>query len=258
MPGVSSADLDGADARAASDRRAVRVSGEMPLPAGRRLAMILCGFIPLVHAAAAAAPIALVAAGMARPRLVLLGPLVLYLAPPLVVRACTAVWPLPSGAFPVGSPVFLRWWFTAQWQVIFSRFPSFEESLRLVPGLYSLWLRIWGAHVGGLVYWSPGVAITDRSLVRIGQRVVFGLGVRLNAHVMSAGADGLPHLYLGPVVIGDDTLVGGYSLVLAGCEVAPGQVTPPLRTLHPFTRLAGGRRAPVPGSPLVSRPEEAE
>lgn len=257
MPDASSAETSAGTARALPPHRAARLAGELPLSVSARLTMILCGFIPLLHAAAVVTPAALVAAGFAGPRCLLLVPVVLYLAPPLVVRGCTLVRPLSPGAFRVGSGAFLWWWFTAQWQVIFARLPAFEEALRLVPGLYSTWLRAWGAHVGRFVYWSPGITITDRSLVRIGDRVVFGMGVRLNAHVLSPGADGSAHLYLAPVRVGRDSLVGGYSLLLAGCDVGPGEVTPPLKTLHPFTRWAGGRRTPVPGSPLLVRDEGA-
>ena len=234
-----------------SYREATRLAGGMPLSAADRLVMILCGFIPLIHVMIAAVPLALAAGRLSAGPALLLCPAALYLLPAVVVRACTWVRPLRSGAYPVGSPTFFWWWFAAQWQVVFLRLPVLEELLRLVPGLYSLWLRIWGAHIGSLVYWSPGLAITDRSLLRIGDRVIFGLGARLNAHVISPGADGVNLLYLAPIQIGRDTLVGAYSLMLPGCEIAQGEVTPPLKTLHPFTRWAGGRRLPAADSPLV-------
>lgn len=215
--------------------------------------MIGCGFIPFVHAACTVLPAVLVWAGAARPYALLSVPAVLYLAPAIVVRIATWVRPLASGAFPVSSSAFLWWWFTAQFQVLFSRLPFLEELLRTVPGLYSVWLRIWGARVGSLVYWSPGVAIADRSLLRLGDRVVFGMGARLNAHVLAPGSDGTPHLYLAPISVGSDAIVGGYSLLLAGCEIGPGEITPPLRTLHPFTRVTGGRRRAVEGSPMPRR-----
>ena len=53
-------------------------------------------------------------------------------------------------------------------------------------------------------------------------------------------------LYLSPIAIGDDALVGGYSLLLPGCEVADGEVTPPFRTMHAFSRFENGRRMPGP------------
>ncbi len=117
-----------------------------------------------------------------------------------------------------------------------------EETIRMIPGLYSLWLRLWGARVGALVYWSPGVVILDRPLVRIGKRVIFGVGVRLNPHVLAPNGPRRMALYLSPIAIGDDALVGGYSLLLPGCEVADGEVTPPFRTMHAFSRFENGRR----------------
>ena len=57
-----------------------------------------------------------------------------------------------------------------QLQVLYSAFPA----LRLVPGLYSAWLRLWGSRVGRAVYWTPQVKITDRGLLKVGDGVVFG------------------------------------------------------------------------------------
>lgn len=256
MPDVSSAEAASGGARLSTHRTAARLAGELPLSPVERLVMIACGFIPLLHLLATLMPLALTLGGRADRRTLALMPAALYVMPPLIVRVCTWIRPLPSGAVPVGSDAFLLWWFTAQWQVLFARLPFLEELLRVVPALYSLWLRLWGSQIGRLVYWSPGVAVTDRSLVRIGDRVVFGLGVRLSAHVIAPSAEGRNTLYLAPVAIGRDSLVGGYSLLLAGCEIAPGQATPPFRTLHPFTRWSNGRRVAVEHSPLVSSPED--
>jgi hypothetical protein len=158
----------------------------------------------------------------------------------VLVRLVTWVRPLPSGRVDPDSGAFLLWWLTAQCQVVFTRLPFLEELLRLVPTLYSAWLRLWGARVGSFVYWSPGITILDRPLVRIGSRVVFGMGVRINPHVL-APVEGRATLHLAPVSIGDDVLVGGYSLLLPGAEVASGEVTPPFRSIHAFSRFEGGR-----------------
>ena len=84
--------------------------------------------------------------------------------------------------------------------------------------------------------------VLDRPLLHVGGRVVFGAGVRLNGHVLVPGDRGAMQLAVGTITIGSDTLVGGYSLLLAGVHVADGQVTPPLRTLQPFTTWKDGRR----------------
>lgn len=216
-----------------------------------RRAMVAMGFIPFVHVAVVLAPILLVTldrweAGAAAWSL----PLV-YLLPPLAVRVTTWIRPLPEGRVDLGSSAFLLWWFTAQWQVVFARLPFLEELLRLVPGLYSMWLRLWGARIGALVYWSPGVSILDRPLVRIGNRVTFGVGVRLAPHAI-APSPGPTELVVAPITIEDDVLVGGHSLLLPGCAVARGEVTPPIRSLHAFSRWQGGRRVTEHVEPFVT------
>ena len=115
-------------------------------------------------------------------------------------------------------------------------------------GVYSLWLRLWGARVGSLVYWSPGVVILDRPFVRLGDRVVFGIGARLNPHVLAPDRARRMALHIAPIAIGDDALIGGYSLLLPGCEVGAGEVTPPFRTIHAFSRFEDGRRVPGTGA----------
>jgi hypothetical protein len=207
-----------------------------------RAAMVALGFIPALHAAAVLAPLAVVAGGQVEWRYAWLAPIALFLAPPLAVRVSTLGRPISTGRVETDSAGFLHWWFTAQCQVVFTRLPFLEELLRLIPGLYSLWLRMWGAQIGSLVYWSPGVAVLDRPLLHIGNRVIFGIGVRLNGHVLAPDARGTAALYVAPISIGNDVLVGGYSLLLPGCTVADAEVTPPFRSIHAFSRYEGGRR----------------
>ena len=216
--------------------------GTLDVPASFRLRMVALGFIPVLHLAATALPLALALTGRARPGVAWLAPMILFLAPPLVVRLTTTWTPLATGLVQPGSAAFLHWWFTAQLQIVFTRFPALEEMLRMVPGLYSLWLRLWGARIGALVYWSPGVVILDRSLVRIGSRVIVGAAARLNPHVLAPVEGRNLGLYLAPITVGDDVVIGASSQLLPGCEIAPGEVTPPFRSIHAFSRFAGGRR----------------
>lgn len=189
MPGALSSDAGPAAAAPAGDETPAAV----PFAPRVRVLMVAFGFIPVIHAAATVALMALAAASDRYTyRTFLLGLAVLYLVPPLVVRAVLAVRPLPGGRFGIDAPQFLLWWFTAQWQIVFNRLPVLEELLRLIPGLYSLWLRLWVARVGRLVHWSPGLVILDRPLVDVGSRVVFGAGVRINPHVIAPTAGSAP------------------------------------------------------------------
>lgn len=208
-------------------------------PSARALLLVL-NFIPLLHAALIAATVLMLrvpfagraAAGLA----------VLYLVPPLVVRALLSVAPVKEGRIAADSRGFFVWWTTFQWQVIFCRFPALEEVLRLIPGLYSLWLRLWGARVGRLTFWAPGTLILDRPFLLIGDGVVFGAGVRLNAHVLAKGSAGAVELQLATIVIGDGASIGGYSLLTAGTEIAPGEATRAFLISPPFSKWRDGKR----------------
>lgn len=201
--------------------------------------MVVLGFIPLAHVLAVVAAAAWIPGGVAARAAAALA--VLYVLPPLAARAGALLMPLPRGEMGLDDPRFLAWWLSAQWQVVFSRVRLLEELLRLVPGAYSLWLRAWGARVGSLVYWSPGVEALDRGLLDIGDRVVFGAGVRMAGHVLLPGPDGRARILIAPVTIGRGALVGAYSVLTPGVDVSDGSVSPPLRLLRSL-RPGGERR----------------
>jgi hypothetical protein len=165
-----------------------------------------------------------------------LAPIALYLLPLIPGRLLRETLRLSPQGIAVGSPAFLRWWACFQCQVLFLRLPVLEEILRLVPGIYSLWLRCWGSRVGKLTYWAPGTTILDRGFLEIGDQVIFGAGVRLNPHVMEND------LKLAPIRIGDGAMIGGYSLLTAGTEIAAGERTRAFLISPPFSKWKDGRR----------------
>jgi acetyltransferase-like isoleucine patch superfamily enzyme len=205
--------------------------------------MNLMALWPTAHAAAVLAALAVAVTRPAwRGTGATLAVALLYLLPPLVARLAS-VRSLKPGRFDpetkAGRSALLRWWWTAQVQTLFLRFPALEELLRLLPfGIYSAWLRLWGSRVGRLVYWAPGTVVLDRGLIDIGDHVVFGAGARLHPHVVIPEAGRLI-LLLGPVTIGAGCLVGGFSLLLPGVTVEPGTVSPPFRHLRPFQTWPG-------------------
>jgi len=113
-----------------------------------------------------------------------------------------------------------------------------------VPGLYSMWLRLWGAKIGRLTFWSPGVMILDRSFLKVGNDVVTGAGVRLNAHVIEY-IEGEIKLHLATIVIGDGCNIGGYSLLTSGCQVDKGESLHAFALLPPFSHWSKGRRGKI-------------
>jgi hypothetical protein len=167
---------------------------------------------------------------------------VLYMLPPILARFILIAAPPVEGEIRPDQPGFMRWWALLNLQMLFNRFQAFEEILRLVPALYSAWLRLWGGKVGHHIYWSPGTRILDRSFVRIGNGVVFGAGVRINPHVFHRNKKGAFVLALATVDIGERALIGGYSLLAAGTTIPPGECTRALLLSPPFTHWEEGKR----------------
>ena len=202
--------------------------------------MLLWNFFPLGHCALIAYLAAYLDAGP-------LGrwtaaTVCLFLLPPLLARLVVAVVRMHEGRIALGTSAFLAWWATAQFQMIFNRLPVLEELLRLVPGLYSNWLRLWGSHIGRLTFWAPGVRVLDRGYLNLGDDVVFGAGVRLNSHVLLKEQSGAWQLVLAPITIGSRAVIGGYALLTAGTDVAVEEVTRAHLLSPPFTKWRDGKR----------------
>jgi hypothetical protein len=166
----------------------------------------------------------------------------LYLLPPLVARAIVKGFPFRATVIKPGTADFFKWWTLLCLQTVFCRFPALEEAMRLVPALYSAWLRLWGSRIGRLVYWAPGLRVLDRSFLDVGDDVVFGAAVRLNPHVMARNEKGELQLVLAPVKIGARAVIGGYALLTAGTEIPAYETTRACLLSAPFTRWQGGRR----------------
>ena len=128
---------------------------------------------------------------------------------------------------------YSAWYGGHQIQAIYLTLPVLESLLRLVPGLYSAWLRLWGAKVGRGVYWTPQVEIIDRGLLEIGDRVVFGYRSGVVSHVIRPSKGNLL-LYVGKVRIGDRAFIGAGSYLGPGVTVAAGAMVP--ATTHVFPR----------------------
>ena len=206
----------------------------------KRLLMLIINYCPFLHAVLIGVTLS-VAWSPWRWRL-LAGLGLLYLFPPLAARVVRAVAPLREGRILVGTKHFFSWWVLFNLQVIFCRLPALEEVLRLVPGLYTLWLRLWGARIGQLTYWAAGLRILDRSFICIGDDVIFGAGVRLNPHVMLRNDRGELELILAKVNIGNRAMVGGYSLLTAGTVIAPDECTRAFLISPPFSQWKNGMR----------------
>jgi hypothetical protein len=161
----------------------------------------------------------------------------LYGLPLLAYHLHNYFYPIADGISYLRGDNYSPWWGSHQIQSIYIAFPALETLLRLIPGAFSAWLRLWGAQIGQGVYWTPHLEIADRSLITIGDRVVFGYQVALCSHVIKPKKDNLM-LYVKKIQIGDDVFVGAGSRLSAGTEIKAGTFVPVLTTLYPDREVA--------------------
>ncbi|HWH68465.1 MAG TPA: hypothetical protein VNT26_03730, partial [Candidatus Sulfotelmatobacter sp.] len=169
-------------------------------------------------------------------------PAVIYLLPAMLARIIVKGFPLRSQILKLGSADFFKWWAVSNLQMIFCRLPILEELLRMIPMAYGAWLRLWGSKIGRLIFWSPGTQILDRSFVEVGDDVLFGVGVQLASHVMVRNDAGENEVILAAVKIGDRAIVGGYSVLGPGSEIAQEEATKACLLLPPFSTWRDGKR----------------
>jgi hypothetical protein len=212
----------------------------------QRLALLFGNYIPLFHVIAIVAVLVIPWAAFVWRVFVAVG--VLYLLPPLIARCILLLWPIRAERIGVPSRDYFVWWVLLNLQIIFCRLTILEEAMRLVPGLYSVWLRLWGARIGSFTYWAAGLRILDRSFLDIGDGVAFGAGVRINPHVMAENEDGEIELMLAIVTIGHRAIVGGYSLLTAGTRIEDDETTRAFLISPPFSHWKNGKRISKPMS----------
>jgi hypothetical protein len=141
----------------------------------------------------------------------------IYGLPLLAYRLHEYFYPVQEGISYLHVKEYNPWWGSHQIQLIFIAIPVLETILRLIPGLFSWWLRLWGAKVGQNVYWTPALEISDRGFLEIGDRVVIGHRVGIYSHIIKPHKADLM-LYVKKIKIGNDVFIG------AGSRLAPGVV----------------------------------
>lgn len=141
--------------------------------------------------------------------------MVLYCLPPLAFRIQNIFAPLEEGEFDFSKKAYCPWWGAHQMQQVYAAVPHLEGILRIVPGLYSCWLRLWGAKIGKNVYWTPRVEIIDRMLIEVGDYTIFGHQSACCSHLISKKNNTIT-LKITKVRFGKSVLVG------AGSRLGPG------------------------------------
>lgn len=163
---------------------------------------------------------------------------VVYLFPPLCFRLHNWLCPLRPGREDLSNGrKYSPWWGSQQFQIIYTVIPQLEMLLRLIPGMYSAWLRLWGSTIGRGIVWTPAVEVIDRSLLDIGDHVFFGHKVALVSHAVRPRR-GRQVLLVARIHVGPGAFIGATSGLGPGARVAAGEFLPFNSRVY-FTRSVG-------------------
>lgn len=211
---------------------------------GPTLYMLAMAYVPLLYLGAGGLTVWLVHSSAAGS--VALALIWIYLLPPLLCRL--TLWWFGSPQTAAATPddrAYKLWWFLTQLQMIFNRIGLLEDLLRLLPGVYPVWLNLWGSKVSLLVFWAREVLVADRYLVRIGPGVTFGSYSVISGHLVLHTEDNSLRLVVAPVVIEAGAIIGAGTAIGPGCRVADGEMLPAGRRLPPFSVWQSGRKHTV-------------
>ncbi len=145
---------------------------------------------------------------------------VIYVFPPIVLRVMFRWAPLKTGVSCIDGRAFCPWLAAHHIQAFYDALPYLESLLRVIPGFYSMWLRLWGSRVGYGVEWPVRMDVLDRNMMDIGNRVVFSREVELAAHVRQKMEGTGSRALVRGVRIGSGAFIG------AGARIGPGAVVP--------------------------------
>ncbi|MFM2057482.1 MAG: hypothetical protein RLY71_1867 [Pseudomonadota bacterium] len=158
----------------------------------------------------------------------------LYLLPPLLARLTLLAFGRPAGRLTLDMPAYRVWWFLTQLQQPFNRLPWLEELLRLVPGLYPSWIKLWGGRMSLMAFVGPGVLITDRHAVVVARGAVLGMKSTLAGHMAIRDADGRFVVVAGAPTVESGAIVGGHAVLGPGATLRAGHLLPSGRRVAPF------------------------
>ena len=198
--------------------------------------MMLCNYIPMIKVIAI---VMIILSEYTIAHKIISLSILIYLIPPLLCSLILKFSQFTTVKHSIDSKQYHIWWLTFNLQVFYTRFSFFEEFLRMIPMLYSFWLRLWGAKIGKFTYWSPKTMISDRSFLEVGDNVVIGAGARIIPHYMKKDDTGntSTDLYLAPVKIEDGVILGGYSVLGPGTIIKKNVSTRAFHLAMPFSKI---------------------
>jgi acetyltransferase-like isoleucine patch superfamily enzyme len=144
---------------------------------------------------------------------------VVYLFPPIVQRIMFRWAPLKLGVNAIDGKTFSPWLAAHNIQAFYDALPFLESLLRVIPGFYSMWLRLWGSRIGYGVEWPVRMDILDRDLMEIGNRVVFSREVELCAHRRKKTDGGASRVLVRGVRVGSYAFIGGGAIIGPGAHI---------------------------------------
>lgn len=174
--------------------------------------------------------------------LVALGVLSIYLVPLAAYRLHETVHPLVEGRSHIAGGPYSPWWGGHQIQLVFIAFPMLETALRLVPGLFSAWLRAWGSTVGARVYWTPALRLGDRALLVVGDDVIFGYDVGISSHLVKKTKKNVL-LYVKRVTLEKGAFIGAAAIIGPGAVIEEGAILDAGVHIYPNARVGRTKRA---------------
>ena len=178
----------------------------------------------------------------------------IYLFPLICFHLHQIICPLNEGESGIGSG-YSAWYGTHMIQNIHITFPMFERILRLIPGVFSTWLRLWGSEVGKNTHWTTQLELADRSLLKIGDNCVFGYNVKISSHVVKLSSKYGMAVYVKRISIGNNSLIGALTGMAPGVVVEENALVPAQSSLYPDT-VVEGRKKKV--KPTQANEESAE
>lgn len=157
--------------------------------------------------------------------------IVIYVVPPMAQRVMLRWAPLKQGVNQIDGRTFSPWLASHHIQAMYDALPFLESLLRVFPGFYSMWLRMWGSRIGYGVEWPVRMDVLDRGLMDIGNRVVFAREVELVAHVRKKTDGGRSRVLVRGVRIGSYAFLGARSRIGAGASVPSNASVPETATV---------------------------
>jgi len=160
---------------------------------------------------------------------------------PLIWRFFKLLYGQPEGVsyFGKNAKEGNNWFIAFQLQQLYNHFSFIENALKLIPGAYSYWLRLWGSSIGQKVIWTSGAQIVDRTHLKIGSRVLLGNQSYLTAHIIKK-KNKRYLLYVKDVEIGDDVVLAFQCVISPGVKIEDEAFVEAGGVLYPNQKLEKG------------------